>query len=298
MIPEPISCILQDMKKTTLASLGLVLLLAYGCGPGNTFAPPSLTPNEVPQVNKATCIPVDTQSTSEADKTVVILNKELVDSVLNEMGNKGFDPATLWNGLSDESREKLNFSINASIKKSRPANYQTIFRATAMFLARILGNYQQGYDYRIKDISGKVISFVNLGVQNPIVIDLSATCNSTSGLDLSYIKLPSSLIMPDEVLNLVVCRFTQNRHFLLMHARSSFMLMSGMNFAKAKKSDGRLSQSSTKLKVKIDAPEFKLDLNMKKKTELNLNGRIANKTSVDLTVPGLDVKEIGACHEQ
>ena len=96
MIPESISCILQDMKKTTLAPLGLVLLLAYGCGPGNTFAPPSLTPNEVPQVNKATCIPVDTQSTSEADKTVVILNKELVDSVLNEMGNKGFDPSGVY----------------------------------------------------------------------------------------------------------------------------------------------------------------------------------------------------------
>jgi hypothetical protein len=167
-----------------------------------------------------------------------------------------------------------------------------------MFLVNRMGQYLQGYDYRIKDISGKVISFVNPGVHNAPILDISWNCDFNSGLDLSFIKLPQSLIMPDEVSKLILCRFSEDRHFLLMQARNSILLMSDMKMASANKSEGRLTQSDSKLKIVVNAPEFKLDLNMKKKSEHSVNGRISKKTTVDLAMPHLDIKEIGACHEQ
>jgi hypothetical protein len=136
-----------------------------------------------------------------------------------------------------------------------------------------------------------------MGVKNPIVLDVSSTCDSISGLDISHIKVPESMIMPSEVKNLIVCRFTDKRQFMVMEARSNFILMSDKKIAYATKSEGRLSQSKNSLKLKLDAPEIKMELHMKKKKDMTIEGRVSHKTTVDLSMPDLYVKEIGACHE-
>jgi hypothetical protein len=230
-----------------------------------------------------------------ADRTVVTLNEALVNKILGEM--RGVLIKTFWTDISDESRDMLNFAINASIKKSRPANYRTIMQATARLFTEILGKYHPNTDYRIKDISGKVISFVTWGYPNPVENDLYAACDNYVGLDLSYIDLPPKLIMLDEVKKLVICKLENKRYFMVMHARKSFMVASGAFFGKASRSEGTLSESSHRLKIDISSQNLELNLNMKKNSELAVGGIVSNKTSIKLTMPNFVVDENGACHE-
>jgi hypothetical protein len=103
--------------------------------------------------------------------------------------------------------------------------------------------------------------------------------------------------MLDEVKNVIICRLLNKRFFRVMNARKSLMVMNGLNFAKAPLSEGSLNDSSRRLKIKINSQHLDLNLNMKKNTELAIDGIVSNKTEITLTMPNFDVNEDGACHE-
>jgi hypothetical protein len=272
------------------------LLILSSCGAKNSFKPADPTNNKEEPQKSALCAPVTPFKSTDIADYEVVLSPEVIANVLNDMIYiPNYSMFNFWKDIQVGIRDELNFELNILLASTKSYDPLQVYRTTAVFFDKILGNYHSDSEYRIRDANGRTISFKTKGQVPKNIQNMGSGCANNNNSNVTFVKLSDDLINADEVKEIYRCK-TAEKAFYLQEARNQYLINADGKIFKASVSQSKRDDNKRKLELKIKTPDFRLVLNIRKKTEKEVGNFLGKKANIDLKLPEFEINEVGACN--
>ena len=225
----------------------------------------------------------------------VKLYKTTVEKVLADLRVvKYLDSKDFWSFLSDETRNLLNYELNIHLLKNTSEKPESVYQATAYFFTAVRDLFQDGTDYKLKDMDRTLFSFSLRGVKSTRTVLVNSQCGKYQKTDLARITIDDVILKVDSVNDVYECR-TLDKSFTLMDGKGLLYLATNKSVQVLRLNGYKKEVNKRNIKLGYESREVTFDVKVNKQKEEVINGWTGHKAKIDFKVSDFTIDDVGAC---
>lgn len=278
-----------------LSLVSLSLLSAVGCGKSVEKVIKNAGKDMSKQVECSVAETAGQIETSFAQDYDVKLHKTTVQKVLADIRVvKYLDPKDFWSFLTDDTRNILNYELNIHLIKNKSSNASTVYQATAYFFTAVRDLFQEGTDYKLRDMDRTLFSFSLRGVKSNRIVMVNSKCGKYQKTDLASITIDDVILKADSVNDVFECR-TKDKSFTIMDGRELLFLSIGKVIHPLRIQGYKKEINNRQVKLDYHSRDVSFDIKINKKKDEILGDWTGKKARIEAKSSELAIDDLGAC---
>lgn len=284
------------MKNTIMLSLvSLSLLSLVACGKSVEKVIKNAGEDMSKQVECSVAETAGQIETSFAQDYDVKLYKSTVQKVLADIRVvKYLDPKDFWSFLTDDTRNILNYELNIHLIKNKTSSPATVYQATAYFFTAVRDLFQDGTDYKLRDMDRTLFSFSLRGIKSNRMVMVNSKCGKYQKTDLATITIDDVILKADSVNDVFECR-TKDKSLVLMDGRDLLFLSTGKSILQLRTQGYKKDINNRIVKLEYQSRDVSIDIKINKKKDEILGNWPGKKASVEAKSTDLAIDDLGVC---